>query len=629
MLPTTFKGESVYLLPYFANWADALSLSLEIKSDIVRSLGGREARKSYAPALRATFNYSLFLEDRDSAAFRSALRNLADKRVLVPLWPLAHMLSDAQLVYTDAAGNLLAAATGAFHENNLAAPPFSTGIWLTLDPADVTNYCIHETAFPPSSFTIPPHALRVPLMLGVLDALPDPQLVTPGLLTVPIKFRDTAPPQYALTAADPAPQTAADGRAIFPFDPDWGNTVKAGGTQYEITREDIGYSREPSTTYYPQNAARPYEATFQTFAWSELARLVSFFQTQQGVVKSFWVNHPTDGQLLSRFTRPALDLTFTKAEISQVKIAFLEIPDEVAAPAGETLDKTLGGLPATAWLYRLTRKYPGQTVIDRYTSYERDITVAGEIFQAKGHFDHDDITDSLKPEESKVKLTCRIFDGNPLALFSPPRLEVPIIAEILECRPDATGNAPTADILFVGRIQKPQSKGPIITADISHILEDLERNAPTMLIQPDCNYEFCSPPCGLSIADWTFTATVARADGVTLTLANFKRANNAALPAISAAWFAYGRIWCGSGATFETRTIFNSTAPVDGSLTLTLSQPFTAPAGTLSLAPGCDGSCDTCRNKYNNYARYGGHPYVPVGNPSLVAVKKDTTAGKK
>jgi hypothetical protein len=72
-------------------------------------------------------------------------------------------------------------------------------------------------------------------MLGILEDLPEPRVITPGLLTAQIKFRDTGPAQYALTATPPQSEIRNPQSEIqtFPFEPDWGNEISAGGTKCE------------------------------------------------------------------------------------------------------------------------------------------------------------------------------------------------------------------------------------------------------------------------------------------------------------------------------------------------------------------------------------------------------------
>jgi hypothetical protein len=633
MIPTNLRGEDVFLLPYLANWAaEKPALTLEANASITRSLGGIESRETAAHTLRATsFKCSLFLRAAESAAFRAALRQLGSTRVLMPLWPLAHRLVDGRVVYTDAAGNILTAPDGAIYtsgEIEYAAPsPLLTGLWLTME-RDLSRWEVHEAALPEQAALFSDHALRVPLMLGVLKKLPDPVALNRDLLTASIEFEDTAPAIFAPRSTDETPDAIdGAGRAIFPLAPNWAGEVRAGGVTYEIEREQIGQGRAPATTYSPQPHARVLQAQFNTFSHAGLARLVAFFHRRRGPSEMFAVEHPLDGPLAARFAKKTLDLSFVNGRIAALRLDFLELPHEAAPPAGETPGVTMGALPRRAQLFRFTYGLGTQQVEYRCTGYERNLVVDGELYLAQ-KIEHGDITESLEPEQTKVKLTARAWEGSPLMLLDPPRLEGPLKLEILRCSPDENGLAETAQLRFAGRVGKPAFDGPKITCEVAHLLADLQNNVPDLIVQADCNHEFCSAPCGVLLSTWTFTGAVAAYDGAALALTGVVRAGGAAME-LAAGWFARGRVEFGDGDGFQSRSILSSTALAGGSLTLTLSQPFDlTPAGTVKFYPACDGAPTRCQ-VFQNFQRYGGFPFVPVGNPALKPIKKDTSQGKK
>lgn len=465
-------------------------------------------------------------------------------------------------------------------------------------------------------------------MLGYFDKIVEPRAITPRLLSAKLLFIDSAPAAYA-PRIEPMPDFAVreDGHPEFPFTPNWAGSITT-SAHYEIKREQIGAGRAPATTYYPQTAARTMQATFTTFAWDEFARLLAFFHDRQGAVGSFHARHAIEGDLLVRFTKTSISFDFLNGRIADAKIGLMEVPFEVEPPAGEIAGETMGAMERTAQLFRFIRRYPGATVVDRYTGYERAVTAAGEVFLNR-IIDHGDITDSMSPEGGKVKLSADTFEGNPLHLFQGNQIEVPLEVEILEAYPDAQGNAAAPVLLFKGIVGKPEQKGKKFTAEAKHWMYDLMNKVPDLLVQGECNYEIFSAPCGVLQSNWTFNATVARYDGHTLTLANITRSNGQALPAIGAGRFAFGRIWFGSGTGFRTRTISDNTALINGELTLTVSHPFNSlPAGQISFIPGCDGTPEACR-AFGNYQRFGGADYVPPGNPSWRIIKDEPSSGKK
>jgi hypothetical protein len=331
--------------------------------------------------------------------------------------------------------------------------------------------------------------------------------------------------------------------------------------------------------------------------------------------------------VLARFKKAELEMSFVKPGYAETQIAFIETPTEYDVIAGETNGIDHGGQATPAFLFRFHRKYPGGTITDRMTSYERPVVLAGEVFPKKA-IESFDIIDSLNPEKTTVKIESRAFDANPLMLFSPNRLEGRLYIEILECTPDADGNAGTAEIRFVGTVDAPKIKGPFISTQATHLLKELSRSVPTALRSRMCTRKLFGGPCGLAIAAWTFTANASSATGNNLALGGLAKAGG--LPAIPAGYFKLGQVWVGSGATYQIRSIFDSTAESSGAVTLTLGRPFNGTlSGTIYLVPGCDQTPESCKTKFNNYARFGGQPYTPNGNPTFLKIAEPAGGGKK
>jgi hypothetical protein len=632
MFPVNFHGENVHLLPFLADWSQGISLTLSIDAEVTRSLGGIESREAGDYTLRAALECALLLRRHEAGPFTAALRLLADSRVLMPLWPLAHRLNGT-IVYTDSEGNILTAPDGAIYSTieTAGAPALRTGIWLTVEPLDFTRWAVHETLLPgDGELAGSQTALRVPLMLGYFDKIVEPRPLNGKMLSAELKFIDSAPAPYAPRVEPPVVFDALeDGRPAFPFAPNWAGRIST-SAHYEIKRRQIGQGRAPVTTYYPQPAARTMQATFTCVSLDGLSRMVSFFHQMEGVVGSFHARHAIDGDLLVRFAKPSLVFDFASGRIAHAKIGLIELPHEAAPPAGEVPGGTMGAMPPAAQLFRFTRRYPGATVVDRFTGFARAVTAGGELFLNRA-IEHGDITDSVSAEGGKVKITSDAFEGNPLLLFEENLLEVPLELEILEAYPDAAGNAPPPELLFKGVVGKPDQKGMIITGEVKHWMSDLLRNVPDSLVQGECNYELFSPKpaCGVPLADWTFTATVAGYDGHVLTLAGITRTNGAALPAIGPGAFAFGRIWFGQGTGFQTRSINDNSSLQNGELTLTVSHPFNGiPSGLISFHPGCPGTPEACMG-FNNYQRIGAFPHVPNGNPAWRIIKDEPSGGKK
>lgn len=338
--------------------------------------------------------------------------------------------------------------------------------------------------------------------------------------------------------------------------------------------------------------------------------------------------------LLARFRKTEIEVKFDTDLVASAQIQFIETPDEYATAAGETLSTTYGALPAKAFLYRFYRKYPLGTVIDRFTSFEGPINASGEIFiSRKGHIDHGDVEDSLDIERTAVKVRSRAFEGNPLLLLFPNTLDVSLELEILECSPDSANIAGAPRQLFIGEISSPSQVGPKLTAQVTHRLSTFASNVPTMLVQPTCPYKLYSGPCGLVEGDWRFSATVVSygASSARLVVGGVTRALG--VPQFDLGWFRFGKVFGGVGAGQWVRTIYESTAPFEGNVTLTLSFPIKDPPNvgeTVYLNPGCTGTVNECENKFANYPKnFGGSPFVPIGDPSFGEAPKTAGTGKK
>jgi hypothetical protein len=79
--------------------------------------------------------------------------------------------------------------------------------------------------------------------------------------------------------------------------------------------------------------------------------------------------------------------------------------------------------------------------------------------------------------------------------------------------------------------------------------------------------------------------------------------------------------------------IADSLAIVAGQITLYLATALAvAPAAgdVVALYPGYDGQAVTAQTKFNNYQQnFGGFPFMPVGNPTVLRITQPTGGGKK
>jgi len=72
--------------------------------------------------------------------------------------------------------------------------------------------------------------------------------------------------------------------------------------------------------------------------------------------------------------------------------------------------------------------------------------------------------------------------------------------------------------------------------------------------------------------------------------------------------------------------------PVAGQMSVYLSSPLTSVPNVgdvVNLFVGYDMQAATAIAKFNNYANFGGFPFMPVGNPTVMRITQPTGGGKK
>lgn len=200
------------------------------------------------------------------------------------------------------------------------------------------------------------------------------------------------------------------------------------------------------------------------------------------------------------------------------------------------------------------------------------------------------------------------------------------------------------DIVFTGEVIRAQVRGRIITARGQAGGSIFDRQVPRFRLQTGCNHTLFDVGCGLSKAAWRFTANMGDAGTpgfpFEFDLSDLQRVSGPT-PTYFAHWFAGGWIEFGSGTSWCRRPILRSTTVTSGALTITLSRdptPYPENGDPVILYPGCDGRFETCGvyhastnpgGKYDNRVNFGGHPYMPKANPSLVKVSEAVAGGKK
>jgi hypothetical protein len=345
--------------------------------------------------------------------------------------------------------------------------------------------------------------------------------------------------------------------------------------------------------------------------------------------------------LLARFASASLKIRFETDAVARTALRFREVPEELE----EDLSDESGAQDATAFLYRFELAGFDDWL---FTSHEAAITHGADVYTPR-RFDHSDAAENLNLEKNNITLTSRYFWHdtdpalrNPLGYFLPFRLEAPLYVSILECSPDAAGDIASAKTIFSGQVKSANFDGPRISAKCVSLGSIFDRQIPTLLIQPTCNFPVFGTSCGLSSNDWKMSATVVSYDGAHELIIGqpaFVDAG-ATRPAVSVFehFFAGGKLEAGANQSFERRSVLDSVAN-GGNIKLSIRHPLENIPESIFLWAGCDGRKETCSvyhaadnpdGKFDNFARFGGFPFVPSGNPTLAKINRDySNNGKK
>jgi hypothetical protein len=343
--------------------------------------------------------------------------------------------------------------------------------------------------------------------------------------------------------------------------------------------------------------------------------------------------------VLARFDLLKMTLDFISPALATAQISFKELPWETNAVAGETYGTTMGALPVTASFFKFTQTTPSGATTWYFTGYERDLSDGANDWLS-APMEYDGITETADLKRNETKITARNFTGNPLSLLFPLALEWPLMVEIFEG--DVTpGTSAVANLrcYFYGECGICEPEPPFLVVTCKTLSHIWDRQIPRRQYQRTDNWCLFEAANGLTPADWQWNAVVVSYDAPTSTLVVGTLAQQTPGNALAAAtplhWFAAGYLIitaAGSGKQ-QVRMIGDNTAPAAGHITLYLTTPLTtAPTAgdVVKMFPGYDGQASTALTKFGNFqTKFGGFPFMPVGNPSVLRITQPTGGGKK
>ncbi|MFP0382885.1 DUF2163 domain-containing protein [Acinetobacter baumannii] len=257
-----------------------------------------------------------------------------------------------------------------------------------------------------------------------------------------------------------------------------------------------------------------------------------------------------------------------------------------------------------------------QNDIYRYTNYDFDLIVAGELYHSDGPIiSRDGITLSLGVEVDNLSITIDVTDKQTfeslriVQAFHNGQMDG---ARFKLERIFMDANTPTDTSagtikLFEGRIIEPEFDRNTIQASVASDLDELNVQMPRNLYQPSCSNTLFDHACGLNRENYALETTIAAGSTAWRILCDINQPQG---------WFTQGVIeFLEGGNKGLKRTIRLHELDV---LLLTLPLLEDPEVGQrIKVYPGCDKRLETCQNRFNNFSRFRGAPFIPIPETSV------------
>ncbi len=236
-----------------------------------------------------------------------------------------------------------------------------------------------------------------------------------------------------------------------------------------------------------------------------------------------------------------------------------------------------------------------------YTTY-----IEGLIFRGVAHeaasIKRSGFTQDTQFGKVDVNLTAPVAD-----VFAQYIANLPIEPVSITIRRAIKSDLTDYILLFTGRVLSVTIKDLVATAKCEAQSSLLAARLPRIIYQAFCNHDVFDSGCSLGEVAWRVTATVSDISGYTIESSTFGT--------YADGYFTGGRVQHGT----DHRLVTDHTGDI-----LTLHLPFDARLAIgeeVFVLPGCDGSPETCRDKYSNLTNFLGMPYIPSHNPVIWGFK--------
>ena len=263
MRQTVFNTQTVFVLDDAWDGESSFQSDISVLRDTSVGLTKRETRRPYSSTLRLSLKFDTTVTGASLRLLQASLRALNTQPVIVPFWP-AMMLWGAR-AGAAIKGGLMVAFKYDWSQFEVYEAGSEPG-W----PA-ATDYC-------------------APALQGYIKPTA-PEMLSPNTAQWSVDFTESSPANYAVQvaafapSAGPQPAGYASAPKLLPVVPDFTKVTEE--ISVDVKREGIGFTRDQSTTFYPQAAARIQDAEY-TLSDAAIANFIRFFQDVMASGSSFW-----------------------------------------------------------------------------------------------------------------------------------------------------------------------------------------------------------------------------------------------------------------------------------------------------------------------------------------------------
>lgn len=247
----------------------------------------------------------------------------------------------------------------------------------------------------------------------------------------------------------------------------------------------------------------------------------------------------------------------------------------------------------------------------RYTNYDFDLIVTGHVYSSDGPIiSREGISLSLGIEVDNLSISIDCTDDNKwnginvVQAFHNGQLDgarFKLERIFMDINTPTDTSAGTIK-LFEGRIIEPELDRNFIQASVASDLDELNVQMPRNLYQPSCTNTFFDSACGLSRQTFMVQTLIESGSTVARIVCQVNQPQG---------WFTQGVVeFLDGGNVGLKRTIRMHES---GILLLTLPLLEVPQTGQrINVYPGCDKRLETCQNRFNNFSRFRGAPFIPV-----------------